>query len=124
MSVPHIGIDILEPDRLMARLERSAGLKGSLFTPAEILYCEAQAAPYQHFAARFCAKEAVVKALGIDGWDPLDVEIRSGGAEAEVELHGPIAAVADALSVVVTISMSHLPHLATAVALARLRGPE
>ena len=37
---------------------------GKVFTKKEILYCLAKADPYPHFAARFCAKEAGLKALG------------------------------------------------------------
>ncbi len=76
---PHVGIDLLEPNRLVERLQRNESLGDILFTDQEREYCAGQLRPEEHLAARFCAKEAVIKALGIDGWDPLDVEIVGGG---------------------------------------------
>jgi holo-[acyl-carrier protein] synthase len=89
-----------------------------LFTEQEINYCNSQSDPIQHLAARFCAKEAIIKALGIDGWDPLDIEIVSGGPDVEVKLLGEVATIARRLNLTVTISMSHVSALAGAVAFA------
>lgn len=119
---PLIGIDLVDPARLQARLERTNGLEGELFHPGEVGYCRRQTDPYQHLAARLAAKEAVVKALGIDGWDPLEIEVVGGDERTTVRLHGDIAKRAKALGVDVTISLTHLPVLAAAVALARPRG--
>jgi holo-[acyl-carrier protein] synthase len=119
MSVPMIGIDLCEPMRLRARLARNAALRDELFHPGERAYCERQRHPEQHFAARFAAKEAVVKALGIDGFDPLDVEVLEGGERCELRLHGAAAVRAEELGVEVTISLTHVADLAGAVALAR-----
>lgn len=68
---------------------------------------------------RAAAKEAVVKALGLDGFDPLDVEVLDGGERCAVALHGAAAERAEALGVMVTISLTHLESMAAAVALAR-----
>lgn len=125
MAAPLIGIDLLEPQRLAVRLERTPSLETALFTAGEVAYCTAQPHPAEHLAARFCAKEAVVKALGIDGFDPLDVEVVSGGADVSIRLHGPVAARAEDLMVSVSISMSHLGSMAAAVAQALpIRDPE
>ncbi|HEX4519567.1 MAG TPA: 4'-phosphopantetheinyl transferase superfamily protein [Gaiellaceae bacterium] len=121
---PLIGIDLIEPDRLRERLDRTRGLDLELFREGELDYCKRQADPVQHLAARFAAKEAVIKALGIDGWDPLEIEVVSGGERTRVLLHGDVAARAAALGVVVTISLTHLPTLAGAVALAMPRTGE
>lgn len=118
---PLIGLDLVDPARLQARLERTRGLRQDLFCQGELDYCEAQVEPYQHLAARFAAKEAVIKALGIDGWDPLEVEIVGGAEETTVQLHGDVAARAAALEVEVTVSLSHVPAIAGAVALATPR---
>lgn len=61
----------------------------------------------------------VVKALGLDGFDPLDVEVLDGGERCAVALHGAAAERAEALGVMVTISLTHLESMAAAVALAR-----
>lgn len=62
-----IGTDIIEVDRVAARMEKGKGFRDMVFTPHEIAYCEEQANPAQHYAARFAAKEAFLKAMGT-GW--------------------------------------------------------
>ncbi len=113
---PLVGIDLIEPARLADRMARTSTLASSLFTSGELHYCGSQQHPEEHLAARFCAKEAVVKALGMDGFDPLDVEIVAGGAETGLRLHGEVATRAELLGVRVSISMSHLGSLAAAIA--------
>lgn len=116
---PLVGIDLVEPERLAERLQRNASLGDILFTDQEREYCKSQPCPEEHLAARFCAKEAIIKALGIDGWDPLDVEIVGGGPDVQVQLHGDVATTVAGLGLTVTVSMTHLASLAGAVALAR-----
>lgn len=73
-----LGTDIIEVDRVRKTLEGNAGLLHDLFSPAEIEYCEAKAQKYQHYAARFCAKEAFLKALGTGlsaGIKPNQIEV-------------------------------------------------
>lgn len=60
-----IGIDIIETARIQSKLEKESGMREFIFSPDEIAYCEAMANRYEHFAARFAAKEALLKALGI-----------------------------------------------------------
>jgi holo-[acyl-carrier protein] synthase len=118
MIAPLVGIDLSEPARLRDRLEKNPELAGELFHPGEQSYCQRQRHPEQHLAARFSAKEAVVKALGIDGFDPLDVEVLDGGESCALRLHGEAAKRAEQLGVRVTISLTHLEGIAGAVALA------
>ncbi|MCX6641434.1 MAG: holo-ACP synthase [bacterium] len=59
-----LGIDEMEVARLQSDLEAKTGLRDELFTPGEIAYCESKRYPAPHFAGRFCAKEALFKALG------------------------------------------------------------
>jgi len=117
-----IGVDSLEPGRLRARIEGHPELLGELFTVPEQEYCHDESDPYQAFAPRYCAKEAVVKALSIDGWDPLEIEVTAGDPAPSVHLYGDVAEHAEALGVDVIISLTHLPMLATAVALVVPRG--
>lgn len=119
MTAPLIGIDLLEPERLRERLMRNPALCEELFLPGELAYADAQHNPHQHLAARLSAKEAVVKALGIDGWDPLDIEVVGGGEGTGLLLRGVVKERAAALGVEVTISMSHLDSMVAAVAMAR-----
>ena len=112
-----VGIDLLEIERLERALERRPRLADRLFTDQERVYAGARARPGQHLAARFCAKEAVAKALGLEAWSFQDVEVTGGGAP-EVRLSGVVAARAAALGVRVSVSLTHTKRDAAAVAIA------
>jgi holo-[acyl-carrier protein] synthase len=114
-----IGIDLLEVARLESALERRPGLAERLFTDAEREYAAAMARPAMHLAARFCAKEAVAKALGLTGWSFRDVEIVATAAAPAVRLSGRAAERADELGVTASVSLTHTDELAGAVALLR-----
>jgi holo-[acyl-carrier protein] synthase len=63
-----IGVDIVEIDKLrLAMIRRGERLRNRAFTSSEIDYCEGRANKFQHYSARFAAKEAVFKAIGT-GW--------------------------------------------------------
>ena len=68
--MPGVGIDLLDIARLERALERRPRLALRLFTDAERAYAASRARPGQHLAARFCAKEAVAKALRLEAWSP------------------------------------------------------
>jgi holo-[acyl-carrier protein] synthase len=113
-----VGIDLLEIERLEQALARRPRLAGRLFSDAELAYAAARARPGQHLAARFCAKEAVAKALGLEAWTFRDVEVLSAGAGApSVRLHGAAAARAAELGVEVRVSLTHTRRDAAAVAI-------
>ena len=69
MKVFGIGIDVVEVARIAAAIERHGEpFLARIFTTAERAYCESRKHPAMHYAARFAAKEAVVKALArVDG---------------------------------------------------------
>src|SRR4051812_16112463 len=98
-------------ERALARRPR---LAERLFTAAEREYAAGKARPAQHLAARFCAKEAVAKALGIESWNPLDVEIVPGDRGPTVRLSGSLAE----LGADVQVSLTHSRGMAGAVAVA------
>jgi holo-[acyl-carrier protein] synthase len=112
-----VGIDLLEIERLERALERRPRLAERLFTDAERAYAAARARPGQHLAARFCAKEAVAKALGLQAWSWRDVEVLSGDGPPEVRLYGAVAERASALGVSVSVSLTHTQRDAAAVAI-------
>jgi len=62
-----IGVDMIETSRVKEKVEKENGFREFVFTPDEISYCESKTDSAQHFAARFAAKEALLKALGT-GW--------------------------------------------------------
>jgi holo-[acyl-carrier protein] synthase len=114
-----VGIDQLEIERLERALERRPRLAERLFTAAERAYAAERARPGQHLAARFCAKEAVAKALGLEAWSFTDVEVVRGDGAPSIVLHGDAAAAAAALGVTeVRVSLTHTRTDASAVAIA------
>lgn len=125
-----VGIDIVSVGRIAALVAaRGAAFTERWFTPVEIAYCDARSDPGKHFAARFAAKEAVVKTIP-QGWDgPLpyhDVEILPGPdgprESAEVRLHGRVETLADRARVAaIQVSLSYCDDYATAIALATFR---
>ena len=105
-----VGIDLLEIDRLERALARRPRLADRLFTDAERAYADARARPAQHLAARFCAKEAVAKALALQVWSWRDIEVLEGPS---LVLHGPLAGAQ------VELSLTHSKGMAGAVAVTR-----
>ena len=85
-----VGIDIVDLEVFRARL--SDDLADELFLPAEVEYCKTQARSWEAFAARFAAKEALFKALGMglaQGLRWKDVEIlREPSGEPQLKLSG------------------------------------
>jgi len=116
-----VGIDLLEIDRLERALERRPRLAERLFTEAERSYAASRVRPGQHLAARFCAKESVAKALGLEAWSFSEIEVVDTGAAPEVRLHGSVARRADALGVRLLLSMTHSRREAAAMAIAARR---
>jgi holo-[acyl-carrier protein] synthase len=119
-----VGIDLLDIARLERALQRRPGLRDRLFTVDEQDASVASAWPVRHLAARFCAKEAVTKALRMDAFRPLEIEVVGRGGPPTVRLTGAAAARAAELGVSVVISMTHEREVASAVAWATAVGPE
>jgi len=81
-----IGIDIIEVRRVHETIARTPRFVERVFTDAERAYCESRgAAAAQHYAARFAAKEAALKALqtgwsGGISWQDVEVSAKDSGA--------------------------------------------
>lgn len=122
MSVLALGIDLVEVDRIRGLLARSGErFKERMFRPDEVAYCDGCADPAMHYAARFAAKEAVVKALGTGfaegvGWNEVEV-LRAPSGMPSILLHGGAKKVAEALGVrKVLITLTHTASSAAASA--------
>jgi holo-[acyl-carrier protein] synthase len=111
-----IGIDLLEIERLERALQRRPRLAERLFTDGERAYARSRARPVMHLAARFCAKEAVVKALELREFGWRDIEVLGGDGPPRVRLAGTAAARAEDLGVAVGVSLTHTRGMAGAVA--------
>jgi holo-[acyl-carrier protein] synthase len=108
-----VGIDLIEIERVERALERRPRLAERLFTEGELAYANERARPGRHLAARFAAKEAVIKALG----EPLplrEIEV-VGGRPPALRLHGRAADVAGDSEI--SISLTHSRESAAAVAI-------
>jgi holo-[acyl-carrier protein] synthase len=109
-----VGIDLIEIERVERALERRPRLAERLFTPAELAYAQKRSRPGRHLAARFAAKEAVIKALG-QGLPMRQIEVVSGEPPT-LQLHGRAAEVAGETEI--AISLTHSRESAAAVAVA------
>lgn len=89
-----LGVDIIEVSRIRESFEKHGDrFKQRIFTPAEQEYCEKQKESVLHYAARFCAKEAVSKALktGIAAgvkWTDIEILKEERSQAPYVNLHG------------------------------------
>jgi holo-[acyl-carrier protein] synthase len=117
-----VGMDLLEIDRMEEALARRPRLAERIFTSEERAYAERHKRPAQHFAARFCAKESVAKALSLRAWAFREIEVVATGAAPRVRLTGRAAEAAEALNAEIRISLTHSNHTAGAVAIASVAG--
>ena len=122
MSVIALGIDLVEVSRIRALLARNGErFKERMFQADEIIYCDSCADPAIHYAARFAAKEAVVKALGTGfaegvGWSDVEVR-RAPNGMPSITLHAGALRVATELGVKkVLITLTHTESAAAASA--------
>jgi holo-[acyl-carrier protein] synthase len=114
-----IGLDLLEIERMERALTRRPALAQRLFRPGELAYAGNRGRAAQHLAARFCAKEAVSKALGLRVFAPQDIEVTGGGEGVGLALHGAARERARELGVEVDVSLTHTRGMAAAVAVLR-----
>ena len=118
-----LGTDLVEVPRFRLAMERRGERLGTrLFSDDERAYAYRQRDPAKSLAARFGAKEAVMKALGVGLWKfkLRDVEVvRQKGGAPRVALHGRAAELADERGVRDWhLSLTHTGSTALAVAIA------
>ena len=116
-----VGVDIIEVPRIRAAMTHprtGERFRHRVFTPDEIAYCARRRNAHESFAARFAAKEAVMKALGrLLGWRDVEV-VRVAGPPA-IRLHGRAAERAAAQGIrCLHLSLSHTAELAIAYVVA------
>lgn len=118
-----VGVDIVGIERIKRLVSQNAGIERRVFTGQEIAYCRGKRRRYEHLAARFAAKEAVLKAIGTGlgarmRWT--DVEVVQGVAgRPHVALGGEVADEAGRRHIAqIDISLSHTTEYAVAQAVA------
>lgn len=119
-----LGTDITEIDRIQSMIDRHGDhFLERIYTPLEIEYCQRHKMATQHFAGRWAAKEAVMKALGTGfvkgvSWTEIEIESQQSGRPV-VKLSGSTAQLADDLGISqILVSISHSKSYATATAIA------
>ena len=116
-----IGLDLIEVARVRASILRTGErFAQRIFTPGEIAYCSGRARKFEHFAGRFAAKEATLKALGtgITGWASMqEIEVvRDADGPPAIRLHGGVLRRARSLGMKAAhLSISHTEGVAAAV---------
>lgn len=121
-----LGVDIVEIERMQKILERTPSFAKKVYSEAERAYCDAKARPEIHYATRFAAKEAVLKALGTgfsEGIGVRDVEVvRNAKGKPNAVLSGRAREVADEQGVIdiqLSLSYTHLEAVACAMAITK-----
>lgn len=114
-----IGIDVVEPSRIQEKIKRKS-FKERVFSPGEIEYCERQPKKTQHYAARFAAKEAFLKATGLGlaaGYDLHEIEItHSQNGEPKLIMKGDFLKLKKKLKWnKAHVSVSHIESVACAI---------
>jgi holo-[acyl-carrier protein] synthase len=117
-----IGVDVVEIERFRTSLARTPSLRERLFTPSELEYAAAKADPVPSLAARFAAREAAMKAMGLGlgafGFHDVSVARAPSGAPSLVVV-GRAAELAHELGVLRWhLSVSHSDLVAVAYVVA------
>jgi len=123
-----VGVDLLPVARMARLAAENPGIQETIFTGLELRYCQGKRRATEHLAARFAAKEAVLKALGTGLGQRMrwtDVEIVNGVlGRPMVRLYGAVAAWARRAGLSdVDVSLSHTSELAVAQAVAVWTAP-
>jgi len=118
--VTGIGIDMIETKRIEEKIVKESGFREKVFSKNEIDYCEGKAHKYEHYAARFAAKEAFFKALGT-GWkngtsfNEIEISNEESGKPEIVFLSETANTIQDMAIGKISVSLSHLKDIAAAV---------
>ena len=119
-----LGIDLVDIARMKRILARTPRFAEKVFSESERAYCDARANSEAHYATRFAAKEAVVKALGTgftQGISVRDIEVvRNAKGAPRVVLHGRALEVAreqGVQSLPISLSFTHDEAVACAMAI-------
>ena len=115
-----VGIDLIEVARIEKQLLENSGLREKIFTKDEIKYCDSKKKKAEHFAARFAAKEAFLKAIGTgwrNGFSFLEIAVLNDEfGKPILEIYGKTKQFIEENKIKnMQISLSHLKDLATAI---------
>ena len=115
-----VGIDMIELDRVMEKIDKNNGFKEKVFSENEIAFCESKTNQKENYAARFAAKEAFLKATGLGlmlGNQLSDIEVvNDDRGKPSISLKGEfkIKSIENNWNKI-HLSLSHLQNIACAV---------
>jgi holo-[acyl-carrier protein] synthase len=115
-----LGVDMIEVKRMAAKIGKESGFRELVFSPGEIEYCEKKTHKHEHYAARFAAKEAFLKALGT-GWtqgtsfNEIEIAHDEQGKPHLVLLGQTARSVGKIGPIKIWVSLSHLKNIASAI---------
>ena len=115
-----LGIDMIEVERIAEKIDKGSGFRELIFSKDEIAYCEQKKNRFEHYAARFAAKEAFFKALGtgwLEGTSFKEVEItHTENGKPELSFSGDTADIIGAMHFSnILVSLTHLQSVVSAV---------
>ena len=121
VMVPGVGVDVVMVRKVKRLLDSHPAALHEIFTDIEIAYCSARRRPDEHLAARFAAKEAVLKVLGTGfgaGMRWTDIEVVNDNlGTPRVRLHGETERTARRVGAGdISVSISHSDGVVIAVA--------
>ncbi|HTE01731.1 MAG TPA: holo-ACP synthase [Mucilaginibacter sp.] len=115
-----VGIDMIEVKRVAEKIGKESGFRELVFSETEIAYCESKKKKFEHYAARFAAKEAFFKALGT-GWledtrfNEVEVNNNNEGKPG-ITLSGLTLKTVNTMGIKkILVSLSHIKKTASAV---------
>ena len=115
-----VGIDMIEVERVADKIGKELGFRELVFSENEIIYCEKKTNKFEHYAARFAAKEAFLKALGtgwVSGTAFNEIEItHDENGKPEMNLTGLTLTTITSLGInKISVSLTHISKMASAV---------
>ena len=120
-----VGIDMVDVKRIAKSINKENGFREMIFSKTEIAYCESKKNRFEHYAARFAAKEAFFKALGT-GWanDTQFNEVQVTNADngkPEMALLGSTLETIKAMGIKrILVSLTHIKTTASAVVIVEI----
>ena len=115
-----IGIDLVDVERIGEKIGKNSGFRELVFSQTEINYCELMTNKFEHYAARFAAKEAFFKALGT-GWkngtafNEIEIVNNNAGKPEMFFLAYTAITITEMKLGKISLSISHIKTMATAI---------
>jgi holo-[acyl-carrier protein] synthase len=121
-----VGTDLAEVERIAEKIGKEAGFRELVYSQTEIIYCEAKRNKFEHYAARFAAKEAFFKAMGT-GWingtafNEIEITHDENGKPVISFLGNTAITMAELKLGSISVSLTHIKKMASAIVIIESR---